>query len=123
VQLEDGKDPASDAQVSLRSASVSAVREFYSALGQGDGARAAAVVVPEKRKSGPLTARELTRVYGSLRTPLRITKIDPINDDTVFVRYQFVTSDDHLCLGSATVNTTSRNGEALVRGVRTLNGC
>jgi hypothetical protein len=100
-----------------------AVREFYSALGEGDGARAAALVVPERRHAGPLSARELTKVYGSLRTPLRITKIDPIDDNTVFVRYQFVTPDDHVCLGAATVDTASRNGDTLVRGIRTINGC
>jgi hypothetical protein len=99
------------------------VREFYDALGQDDGARAAAVVVPEKREAGPLSANALTRSYSRLRTPLRVTKLDPIDDDTVFVRYAFVTADDHLCLGAATVSTTHRDGGALVNGVHALNGC
>jgi hypothetical protein len=72
------------------------VREFYDALGEGDGARAAAVVIPEKRDDGPLSSRELTRFYSSLRAPLRLTQVDPINDNTVFVRYQFVTPDNRL---------------------------
>ena len=104
-------------------ASALAVREFYSALGEADGARASAVVVPEKREDGPLSAGELTRFYSSLRAPLRLTQIDPINDDTVFVRYQFVTSDNRLCSGSATVRTTHRNGDTLVRGIRASDGC
>lgn len=106
-----------------RRAAALAVREFYDALSQGDGARAAAVVTPEVREDGPLSAEALTQFYSSLRAPLRVTKIDPINDDTVFVRYQFITRDDRLCLGSATVNTTRRNGETLVRGIRAFNGC
>jgi hypothetical protein len=99
------------------------VREFYDALGQGDGARAAAVVVSEKREAGPLSARALTDVYSGLHTPLRVTKIDPIDDETVFVRYAFVGADDHLCLGAATVSTARREGNTLVNGVHKINGC
>jgi hypothetical protein len=111
------------AQIPPRRASALAVREFYDALGEGDGARAAQVVVPEKRQEGPLSAGELTRFYSSLRAPLRLTRLDPINDDTVFVRYQFVTPDDRLCSGSATVSTSHRDGDTLVRGIRAFNGC
>jgi hypothetical protein len=99
------------------------VREFYSALGEGDGDRAAQVVVPEKRDTGPLSARALTRFYGSLRAPLRITGIDPISDDTVFVRYEFVNPDNRRCVGSATVDTAHRDGDTLVKGVRPFNVC
>jgi hypothetical protein len=122
---ESGADAgrAPIAQVPTQQASALAVREFYSALGKGDGARAARVVVPEKRGEGPLSAGELTRQYSGLRAPLRVTKIDPINNDTVFVRYQFVTPDEHICLGSATVDTTNQGGETLVRQIRPLNGC
>ena len=109
--------------VSPTRASALAVREFYRALGEGDGARAAEVVVPEKRAEGPLSAGELTRFYSSLRAPLRLTQIDPINDNTVFVRYQFVTADNRLCSGSATVATARRDGDTLVRAIRAFNGC
>ena len=111
------------AEVPPQRASALAVREFYDALGRGDGARAAAVVVPEKREAGPLSAEALTEYYSRLHSPLRVTKIDPINDDTVFVSYEFVTADDHVCVGTATVKTTHRAGDTLVNGVRTFNGC
>jgi hypothetical protein len=110
-------------QVPARRASALAVREFYDALGEGDGARAAAVVIPEKRDDGPLSSRELTRFYSSLRAPLRLTQVDPINDNTVFVRYQFVTPDNRLCSGSATVETIHRDGDTLVRDIHAFNGC
>jgi hypothetical protein len=109
--------------ISPKRASALAVREFYRALGEADGARASAVVVPEERGDGPLSAGELTRYYSSLRAPLRLTQIDPINDDTVFVRYQFVTPDNRLCSGSATVRTAHRNGDTLVRDIRAFDGC
>jgi hypothetical protein len=105
-----------------RSATV-AVRDFYNALAQGDGARAAAVVVPEKRQEGPLSAAELTRSYSSLRSPVRITKIDPIDDDKVFIRYHFVSAANHLCLASAIVDTTRRDGGALVSAIHVFHGC
>ena len=100
-----------------------AVRDFYNALAQGDGARAAAAVVPEKRDGGPLSAGELTRTYASLRSPIRITKIETLEDDKVFVRYHFVTADNQVCLGSAIVDTTRRDGAAMVSGIHVFHGC
>ena len=110
-------------EVSPRRASVLAVRGFYNALARGDGKRAAAMVAPDMREAGPLSAAELTRSYSSLRAPLSVTQIDPINDDRVFVRYHFVTADDHICLGSAIVNTTHRDGGALVSSVHIFHAC
>ena len=118
---DTGRGPTGD--VSPGRAPAQAVRDFYGALAKGDGARAAALVVPEKREEGPLSASELTRSYSSLRAPLRVTKIDPISDDEVFVRYHFVTADNHVCLGSAIVDTTPRDGGALVSGIRVFHGC
>jgi hypothetical protein len=120
---EAAPPPPRAALVEPRRASTLAVREFYRALGEGDGVRAAAVVIPEKRAEGPLSAGELTRFYSSLRAPLRLTQVDPLDDDTVFVRYQFITPDSHLCSGAATVNTAHRDGDTLVSGIRALNGC
>ncbi|HLZ83690.1 MAG TPA: hypothetical protein VKQ54_08995 [Caulobacteraceae bacterium] len=111
------------AQISPRRASTLAVREFYRALGEGDGARAAAVVVPERRDEGSLSAGELTRFSSSLRAPIRVTRIEPVNDETVFVSYQFVTADNRLCTGTARVNTSHRDGDTLVQGIRAFNGC
>ncbi len=110
-------------EVSPRRASALAVRDFYNALSGGDGARAEAAVVPEKRDEGPLSASELTRYYSSLRTPLRVTKIDPIDNDKVFVRYNFVTADNHVCLGSAVIETTPHDGRALVSGIHVFHAC
>jgi hypothetical protein len=99
------------------------VRDFYNALSRGDGARAEAAVAPEEREEGPLSASQLTRYYSSLLTPLRVTKIDPIDDDKVFVRYNFVTADNHVCLGSAVVETTPHGARALVSGIHIFHAC
>ncbi len=99
------------------------MRGFYNALARGDGKRAAAMVAPDMREAGPLSAAELTRSYSSLRAPVSVTQIDPINDDKVFVRYHFVTADNHICLGSAIVDTTHRDGGALVSSVHVFHAC
>jgi hypothetical protein len=49
------------------------VLQFYQALGEGDGATAAGFVVPEERRSGPLSANALTRTYTSLESPLKLS--------------------------------------------------
>jgi hypothetical protein len=103
--------------------SVAAVRAFYAALGDGDGDRAASMVVPEKREEGPLSASALTGFYSSLRSPLRITGLEQIGDNAVGVRYRFVARDGGLCSGSAVVNTTRRDGDTLVQRIRTASGC
>jgi methionine-rich copper-binding protein CopC len=97
------------------------VRDFYDALARGDGEQAAAVVAPEMREDGDLSAVELT--HSSLRTPLRVTKVDPITDDRVFVRYHFVSADNHICLGSAIVDTTHPGGGALISSIHIFHGC
>ena len=99
------------------------VREFYSALGAGDGQRAAEQVVPEKRAEGALSARRMSRFYSSLRRPLRIITAYPLDERTVFVRYEFVAPGGGVCVGAANVVTAQRDGQTLVRGIRALNGC
>ncbi|MEO7027373.1 MAG: hypothetical protein ABI056_07455, partial [Caulobacteraceae bacterium] len=85
--------------------------------------RAAALVTPEKRGGGPLSAPAMTRFYSSLRRPLRLMQLYPLDDSTVFARYRFVSADGRRCFGAANVTTTQRGGVMLVRGIRVYNGC
>jgi hypothetical protein len=103
--------------------SIRAAQTFYESLADGDGARAASVVVPEKRRQGPLSAGALDRFYSDLDEPLRLTRLYPLDDHTVVARYAFVTRDGNECQGTARVTTTERDGETLIQGVRALNGC
>ena len=106
-----------------REDSVSAAQTFYEGLADGDGARAASVVVPEKRRQGPLSARAISRFYSNLRAPLRLTRLYPVDDHTVVARYAFVDRDGEICQGTARVTTTERDGEVYVQGIKALNGC
>ena len=106
-----------------RNASVETVRAFYDALGAGNGEQAAALVVPERRAAGPLWAAAITEFHSALKAPLHVTKIDPIDDDTVFVNYEFVNPANHICLGTATVDTIHRDGATLVQRIQADNDC
>jgi hypothetical protein len=98
-------------------------RAFYGALGGGDGYAAAALIAPEKRRSGPLSGAQMSRFYASLREPLRLTSMHPLGPDTVFVRYRYANRDGAVCLGAADVTTTTRGGHLFIRAIRAQNGC
>ena len=99
------------------------MQTFYKGLAAADGDRAASVVVPEKRSAGPLSARSIHHFYSSLRAPLRIARLYPLDDHTIMVRYNFVAPGGARCEGAARVTTIVRGGEVLVQNVRALNGC
>jgi hypothetical protein len=110
--VEDGNSGASDT-----------VRAFYSALSAGDGRSAAQLVVPAKRRSGPLSAGALTRYYSSFRRPLRLRSVTPVDSDTVRVAYDYVLADGRVCRGQAAVDVVESEGRSLVSGIRTRGPC
>jgi hypothetical protein len=99
------------------------VRAFYSALSAGDGASAAQLVIPAKRRSGPLSAGALSRYYSSFRRPLRVQSLTPVDTDTVRVAYDYVLSDGRVCRGQALVNVVQRDGRSLVSSINTRGPC
>jgi hypothetical protein len=99
------------------------VRAFYSALSAGDGTAAAQLVVPAKRRSGPLSAGELSRYYSSFRRPLRVQSVTPVDANTVRVAYDYVLADGRVCRGQAAVGVVQRDGRSLVSGIRTRGPC
>jgi hypothetical protein len=101
----------------------STVRAFYSALSAGDGTSAAQLVVPGKRRSGPLSAGALTRYYSSFRRPLRVRSLTPVDANTVRVAYDYVLADGRVCRGQAAVNVVQRDGRSEVSGIRTQGPC
>ena len=99
------------------------VRAFYSALSAGDGTSAAQLVIAGKRRSGPLSASELTRYYSSFRRPLRVRSVTPLDANRVGVTYDYILADGRLCRGRSTVNVVQRDGRAQVSGIRTQGPC
>jgi hypothetical protein len=113
-------EPAARAQ---EASALTTVRAFYTALGAGDGATAAQSVVPNKRRSGPLSAGELTRYYSSFRRPLRLLRATPVDADTVRVAYDYLLSDGRLCEGQAVVDVVQGSGSGLISRIRTQGPC
>ena len=129
---QDAYDSGRDASAVIRSErsrpvsvnrTMAVVRAFYEALGEADGRRAASLVTPEKRAGGPLSAPAIRRFYGSLSDPLQLTSIRPLDPATAEVHYRFVTQHGEICSGAARVSTTDRDGQVLIRGIRTEGRC
>ena len=98
------------------------VRAFYAALGTGDGATASAQVIPEKRASRAFSPEAISRFYGRLPEPLRLTEITAISGNAYRVRYRYSAGRSH-CDGTAIVRTVSRDGETLIRSIDAQSGC
>jgi hypothetical protein len=98
------------------------VRAFYGSLRAGDGASAAAHVVPEKRSSGPYSSGAMTRFYGGLAEPIQLLGVTPAGAGRYRVRYHY-SAGRSSCSGSAIVGVTNRGGQDLIRSIRALNGC
>jgi hypothetical protein len=113
--------PSSDARLATASGE-GAVRAFYGALGAGDGAAASALIIPEKRIRGAFTPAAMSRFYGRLPDPLRLTEIAPAGPGAFRVRYHYSAGRSQ-CDGRAIVAVTQRDGRALIRSIRALSGC
>jgi hypothetical protein len=98
------------------------IRAFYSALRSGQGAIAASMIVPEKTQSGSFSPEELSRYYGSMRSPVELISLEPEGDGSYFVRYKFTVSGT-ACNGRAIINMTERNGRNYIKRIRALDGC
>jgi hypothetical protein len=117
----EGAAPQNLSSAAQDSNAATVVRDFYQSLGQGDGERAATYIAPEVRR-GPLSAAEMTRFYGQLREPLRLTEIKPVNANRYFVAYTFKAAS-RACIGRALVDTVNRSGENYISYINALDGC
>ncbi|WP_426290660.1 hypothetical protein [Sphingomonas sp. TWP1-3-1] len=98
------------------------VRTFYNALGTGSGDVASAQVIPQKRSSRAYSADAISRFYGRLRDPLRLTSISPLQSGAYRVTYRYA-APGLRCNGSAIVRLTSGGTRPLIRSIDATNGC
>lgn len=103
-------------------AAVATVRAFYLALAAGDGKTASSLVIEEKRRKGPFSAKELGRFYGSLLEPLELVDVEDAGKGRVTVHYRYSTRTNR-CDGAATVKTARREGGVFISGIAAKNGC
>ena len=116
----DTNDPAQGSAAS--GAGEATVRRFYGALGAGDGVVASAQVVPEKQESRAFSPDAISRYYGRLPEPLRLTGVVPISGSAYRVSYRYSTGRAR-CDGVAVVNLAKRDGRSFIRSIRALSGC
>lgn len=98
------------------------VRAFYHALGTGDGVSASAQVIPEKRSSRAFSPQAISRFYGTLPEPIRLTQIVPLSHGAYRVSYRYSAGRSH-CNGSAIVSLATRGDRNFIRTIRALRGC
>lgn len=120
AKLENGAAAGEGSAPQPRTAAT-VVREFYQALGAGNGAAAAEYIAPEHR-SGPLSAEAMTRFYSRLSEPLRLTAVNQISASDFFVSYRFK-APGRTCRGRAVVRTIAKGGEDFIENIRALDGC
>ena len=104
-------------------ASQAVVKAFYEALSVGAGEEAARFVVPAKRRSGPLSADDLSRFYGRLEERLELRGIESKSPEEHLVSYRYKPPGAPVCNGRAVVTTTFRRGAAYIAGIQALDGC
>ncbi|CAA9491609.1 MAG: hypothetical protein AVDCRST_MAG91-570 [uncultured Sphingomonadaceae bacterium] len=119
---EAGAEPSDVVPVSSsEGTSEGTVRAFYDALGAGDGEKASAQVVAEKR-SGAFSSEAISRFYGRLPEPMRVTGIEPLSGGAYRVKYRYSAGSSR-CDGAAVVSLTRRNDREYIRAIKAESGC
>ena len=117
--------PASPTQVTAVAPETDAppaiVREFYEALGGGNGQQAANFILPEKRK-GPFSPEAMTKFYGNLVEPIKMTGIEANGANQFLVHYSYRRASNQ-CNGLAMVTTTNFDGHFFISRIKALSGC
>ena len=93
------------------------VRAFYAALADADGNRAASLVIPEKRATGPFSAPAITKYYASLTRPLQLVGLVSLGDNRYQADYSYG-AGTHTCHGTAVVTVAQREGRPLVETIK-----
>lgn len=102
---------------------VELVRAFYGHLATGDGEEASRLVIPAKRAAGPFSAEAMTRFYGALAEPIRLTSAYGRGGGAVFVRYRFTARGGRACEGAADVRTAFVGERRLIEAIHSYSGC
>ncbi|WP_307083230.1 hypothetical protein [Sphingomonas faeni] len=121
AKTSEGPASASRPDTIAGSSGEATVRTFYNALGTGSGDVASAQVIPQKRSSRAYSADAISRFYGRLRDPLRLTSISPLQSGAYRVTYRYA-APGLRCNGSAIVRL-SGGTRPLIRSIDATNGC
>jgi hypothetical protein len=99
------------------------VRAFYEALGRADGKAASALVIPERRTSGPYAPEAISRFYSGLAEPLKLISIRPLGKDVVEARYRYQKPSGVACYGASVATVVQSPVGTFIARIKPLNGC
>ena len=116
-------DPTNTTAIETQDTAIHAVESFYLALAAGDGDEAAQHIIPAKRRSGPLSAREMSSFYGSLKRPLQLLGVRHIGGGRYKASYTFETWQGMRCDGQSVVTTVAMGGDTLISRIVAESGC
>jgi hypothetical protein len=116
-------DPTTTTAIEPQDAAIHTVESFYLALAAGDGDEAAQNIIPSKRRSGPLSAKEMSSFYGSLKRPLQLLGVRPIGGGRYEASYTFETWQGMRCNGQSVVTTIPVEGDTLISRIVAESGC
>lgn len=110
--------PSSAPSLAAADPGAAVVTAFFTALGRGDGAAAAARVVPEKRKDN-YDPQKMTATYSKFSTQLRLISVVASGANTYQATYTYQTSPTNsACMTTATINVTERDGQYFIQSIR-----
>ena len=115
-------DPPPTEQLVEYGTAVATVRDFYSALGQGNGQVAALLVAPEQRTVPAFSSSAMSAFYGNLREPIHLLALERSGADTFVVQYRYAALS-RVCDGKALVTTRSRARAIYIENIKALDGC
>jgi hypothetical protein len=115
--------PAAPTKGAIPDPGADVVRAFYTALSRGDGATAAALVVPERQKGG-LGAQAMTDFFSGNFQPLQLINVAPYGQNAYQATYTFQrTAKSVVCANSVIVSVTQRSGQYLIQSIDARGGC
>lgn len=96
---------------------IAIVTRFYKHLSAGDGNSAVALVIPEKRGTGPFNELEISRFFGHMLEPLVVEQLQQLSENVVSVRYRYQKDSSQSCVGHAKLTTIYRYGRTLIKRI------
>jgi hypothetical protein len=98
------------------------VRAFYSALGEGDGAKANSLMSLDKRAAPAYQPDAIEAFYGHMAEPLTLVSVNAAGAGDYEVRYRY-RKQSAVCSGHAIVTMQDSGGRAHIARIKPIGNC
>lgn len=113
---------AGDGSAESAEAGDQTVRDFYHALGHGDGAKANSFMSLEKRAAPSYQPDAIEAFYGHMAEPLSLVSVSAVGAGDYEVRYRY-RKQSAVCNGHAIVTTQDSGGHTLIARIKPIGNC